>query len=49
MKFKKMMLGHKPKDDVAESYIRVSAKMRLRFYNYSELIVGKKVPPVGVP
>jgi hypothetical protein len=37
-----MMLGHKSKGDVTESYIRVSAKMRLRFYDYAELIVGEK-------
>ena len=42
MEFAKMILGHKSKDDVTESYIRVSAKMRLRFYDYAELIVGDK-------
>jgi hypothetical protein len=42
MEFAKMMLGHKSKDDVTESYIRVSDEMRLRFYDYLELIVGEK-------
>ena len=37
-----MMLGHKSKGDVTESYIRVSDEMRLRFYDYVELIVGEK-------
>ena len=37
-----MMLGHKSKDDVTEEYIRVSDEMRLRFYDYVELIVGEK-------
>jgi hypothetical protein len=41
MEFAKMMLDHKS-NDVTEEYIRVSAKMRLRFYDYAELIVGDK-------
>ena len=47
MEFAKVMLGHKSKDDVTESYIRVSAKMRLRFYDYAELIVGGKSADQG--
>ena len=42
MEFAKMMLGHKPKGDVTESYIRFSDEMRLRFYDYVELIVAEK-------
>ena len=42
MEFAKMMLGHKSKGDVTESYIRVSDEMRLRFYDYVELIVAEK-------
>jgi hypothetical protein len=42
MEFAKMMLRHKSKGDVTESYIRVSDEMRLRFYDYAELIVGDK-------
>ena len=37
-----MMLGHKSKDDVTEEYIRVSEEMKLRFFDYVELIVGEK-------
>jgi hypothetical protein len=42
MEFGKMMLGHKSKGDVTESYIRVSPKMMARFFDYVELIVGEK-------
>ena len=42
MEFEKMMLGHKSKGDVTESYIRVSPKMRARFFDYVELIVEGK-------
>ena len=42
MEFAKMMLGHKSKGDVTESHIRVSDEMRLRFYDYVELIVAEK-------
>ena len=37
-----MMLGHKSKGDVTESYIRVSPKMRQRFYDYLDLIVERE-------
>ena len=46
MEFAKMMLGHKS-NDLTEEYIRVSAKMRLRFYDYAELIVGDKSADQG--
>ena len=49
MEFAKMMLGHKSKGDVTESYIRVSDEMRLRFYDYAELIVGDKSANNGTP
>ena len=42
MEFEQMMLGHKSKGDVTESYIRVSPKMRQRFFDYVELIVEGK-------
>ena len=35
------MLGHKSKDDVTEEYIRVSPKIRVRLFDYVELIVGE--------
>jgi len=38
MEFWKMMLGHKPNDNLTEGYIRVSDEMRLTFYNYAELL-----------
>ena len=44
--YEKMMLGHKSKSDVTESYIRVSAEIRARFYDYAELIVGEKKAPM---
>ena len=47
-KYEKMMLGHKPNDNLTEGYIRVSDEMRLTFYNYAELLQLKKVPIVGV-
>ena len=47
MEFAKMILGHKFKDDVTEEYVRVSAKTRLRFYDYAELIVGDKSADSG--
>jgi hypothetical protein len=37
-----MMLDHKSKVNVTESYIRISPKIRLIFYNYAELIVAEK-------
>jgi hypothetical protein len=33
-----MMLGHKSKDNMNEEYIRVSAEIRSRFYEYANLI-----------
>ena len=44
--YEKMMLGHKSKDDVTERYIRVSPKMRKRFFELAELIVEGKETPV---
>ena len=37
-----MMLGHKSKGGVTESYTRVSPKMMARFFDYAELIVEGK-------
>ena len=39
--FIQRLLGHHT-DDITEHYIKYSPKMRKRFYNYVELIVGEQ-------